>query len=1086
MPRSDENGSPNPMAPEKLQQIKDVFAAALEHQPPDRAAFLAGACGDDSELRREVESLLSFESQAENFIEKPALAVAAELLAEDKADFVTGQQITHYNVISLLGAGGMGEVYLAEDVTLGRKVALKLLPLQFTADVERVRRFALEAKAASALNHPNIITIHEIGTSDHLHFMATEYITGETLRQRIANGKLALRDALEVAIQIAAALAAAHEASIIHRDIKPENVMLRKDGYVKVLDFGLAKLTEAVSSDAMTITTLTTEPGRVMGTVAYMSPEQLRAQTVDKRADIWSLGVVLFEMVAGVRPFAGATTSAVIAAILEQAPPTLAEANDLPDELQRILQKALHKIRAERYQTANELRSDLQALRNDLEFTARLESSGKTLRRKAATPPQPWARRIVIVAVASLLAITTVVWGFRRQANLRWARAQGPRVEQLAAAQKYFAAYDLAVQVKQYLPDDASLAQLMPTISDQLSVVSEPAGARVYLTRFDSDKQELIGTTPINKLPMARGEYILRLEKDGYAPFERTISSVLVRTGNTLVPPDAPSDFTVQLIATDQAPDRMAFVPGGKYQLTSRTTPTDKSVQLQDYFIDKYEVTNREYKEFITAGGYFNPQYWKHSLRKGGRAVAFAEAVKELKDRTGLPGPRAWLNQTFPEGKADHPVTDITWHEAAAYAVFRGKQLPTIFQWEKAARNGLVIYYSGYALPWGGVEYGGHVTGHANFSSSGTAPVNSFPFGMSPFGCFNMAGNVSEWCFNEVTEGFTVAGGSWKDAYYLFTDIGAFPASHSSDQLGFRCVRNAPGAQVDQGAMYIDTTKQIPLYRSTTEASFQALLSHFRYDQTPLEAQIIETRDTDEWRREKISYSGANDERALGYLYLPKSAKPPFQVLQFVPAGDVYQGFFTQAESVEMQVAPFIKAGRAVWAVVFKGFKERASSPGYGGIAWNTVKRRAEVVRNATDLSRGLNYLATRSDVDLSRLSYFGYSAGAAEGLIYAAVERRYRALVLLAGGLSPHNTKWIAEASPAHFISHIKVPKLMLNGRYDEVHPLKTWVEPLYQSLPEPKRLHLYDAGHTPPLEIIVPVVNAWLDETMGMVRRE
>ncbi len=1072
------------MAPEKLQQSKDLFAAALERDAQDRDAFLAAACADDSELRREVESLLSFESQAANFIEKPALAVAAELMAEDKAASVTGQQITHYNVISLLGAGGMGEVYLAEDVTLGRKVALKLLPLPFTADVERVRRFALEAKTASALNHPNIITIHEIGTSDNLHFIATEFIAGETLRQRIAHGKLALQDALEVALQIAAALAAAHEAGIIHRDIKPENVMLRTDGYVKVLDFGLAKLTEAVASDATTITTLTTEPGRVMGTVAYMSPEQLRAQTVDERADIWSLGVVLFEMVAGVRPFAGATTSAIIAAILEQKP-LLTDAADLPAELQRILQKALHKTRAERYQTANELLRDLKALRDDLEFTARLESSGGKVRRKAAKPPKHWSRRITIVALASLLAITTVIWGFRRQANLRWARAQVPRLAQLATEQKYFEAYDLAAQVNRYLPDDASVAQLRPTISDQLSVVSEPAGARVFLTRFASDQPELIGTTPINKLPIARGEYILRVEKDGYGPFERTISSVLARTGNALVPPDDPSDFQVKLIATDKAPDRMTFVPGGKYKLTSRTNPTDKSVQLEDYFIDKYEVTNREYKEFITAGGYFNPPYWKHPLRRDGREVALAEAITELKDRTGLPGPRSWLNQTFPEGKADHPVTDITWYEAAAYAAFRGKQLPTIFQWEKAARNGLVIYYSGYALPWGGVEYGSNVTGHANFSSNGTTPVNSFAFGMSPFGCFNMAGNVSEWCLNEVTEGFTVAGGSWQDAYYLFTDIGALPVTHSSDRLGFRCVRNLPEAKGDQGAMRIDTTKQIPVYTPTSEASFQALLSHFRYDHLPLNATVIETKDTDEWRREKISYNGGNDERALAYLYLPKSAKPPFQVLQFAPAGDVYGGFFTLSESVEMQIAPFIKAGRAVWAVVFKGFKEREYPVGYARPNWQTVKRREEVVNNATDLSRGLDYLATRTDVELSRLAYYGFSQGAQEGLIYAAVEKRFRAVVLVASHITPNSVRWIAEASPPKFAAHIQVPKLLLNGRYDEVNPLKTHIEPLFKFLPEPKRLHLYDAGHSPPLEIIVPVVNAWLDETMGAVKR-
>ncbi|HEX4950995.1 MAG TPA: protein kinase [Blastocatellia bacterium] len=1071
------------MTPNQHQQIKDVFAAALEVPTSERAAFVAQACADDSEMRREVESLLAFEAQADDFIEKPALAVAAELMAEDKAASLAGQQITHYQVSKLLGAGGMGEVYLAEDSTLGRKVALKLLPAQFTADDERVRRFEREAKAASALNHPNIITIHEIGASDHLHFIATEFIAGETLRQRLAVAKLKVKDALDIAIQIAAALAAAHEAGIIHRDIKPENVMIRSDGIVKVLDFGLAKLTEAVTSDATTVTTLTTEQGRVMGTVAYMSPEQLRAQNVDERADLWSLGVVLYEMVAGFRPFVGPSSSAVIAAILEQSLPLLNEAVVLPDELQRILQKALHKNRAERYQTAHELLSELKALRDDLEFTARLESTGKKLRRKPKTAKSSlrWTKRVGIIAVAILLAITVIVWGFRRQANLRWARGQIAQLEQLAHERKYFEAYDLAAQIKQYLPEDATIAKLRPTIADQLSVTSDPAGARVSITRFGSDKAEVIGTTPLSKHAFARGEYILRLEKEGFAPFERTINSTLTLAGNMFVPPDDPSDFKIKLIAADQMPDRMAFVPGGKYKLTSRTKPTDQTVELEDFFIDKYEVTNREYKEFISAGSYFNQQFWKQLPN----LEAFKEIGKEFKDRTGLPGPRSWSNQTFPEGKAEHPVTDITWYEAAAYAAFRGKQLPTIFQWEKAARNGLLSYTSDYAMPWGGVEYSGNVVGHANFSSNGTTAVHSFPFGMSPFGCFNMAGNVSEWCLNELTDGFTVAGGSWRDQYYLFADVGTFPVTYSADRLGFRCVRNLPNNKGDQGAMRIDTTKQIPVYKATSAALFQALLSHFRYDPIPLDAQIIETKDTDEWRREKISFIGGNEERAFGYLYLPKSAKAPFQVLQFVPAGDVYEGFFTLSDSVEMQVAPFIKAGRAVWAVVFKGFKERAAT-GYGAFSWSTVRRREEVVRNATDLRRGLDYLATRSDMDLNRVAYYGYSAGATEGLIYAAVEARYRTIVFTAGGLSPRSLNWIAEASPPNFMFHLKAPKLLLNGRYDEVHPLKTWIEPLYQALPEPKRWHVYEAGHTPPLEIIVPVVNAWLDETMGVVRRE
>src|SRR5262245_42616580 len=291
-----------------------------------------------------------------------------------------GTSIAHYRILSRLGAGGMGEVYLAEDTRLGRKVALKLLPAKFTQDEDRVRRFEQEARAASALNHPNIITIYEIGEERGTHYIAMEFIDGQTLRQRMASDQLKLPVALDVVIQVAAALAAAHEAGIVHRDLKPENVMLRRDGIVKVLDFGLAKLTEQqgteVDTDAPTIAKLPTVPGTVMGTPSYMSPEQARAQKVDARTDIFSLGAVLYEMIAGTSPFAGTTIAVVHAAILEREPAPLTHyVPEVPRELKHLVSKALRKDRDERYQTVKDFLIDLKALKRELEFEARLERS---------------------------------------------------------------------------------------------------------------------------------------------------------------------------------------------------------------------------------------------------------------------------------------------------------------------------------------------------------------------------------------------------------------------------------------------------------------------------------------------------------------------------------------------------------------------------------------------------------------------------------------------------------------------------------------------------------------------------------------
>ncbi len=361
------------MKPERWKQVNDLFQSAVERAPGERATFLYEACRGDEGLRRELESLLTSYERAENFIELPAFEVAPELVANDRACALVGKVIAHYRIESLIGVGGMGEVYLARDERLGRKVALKFLPERLTADETQLSRFKTEARSASALNHPNILTVYEIGAEGNRQFIATEFIEGMTLRLSLARGRMNLHNALEIAVQVASALAAAHEAGVVHRDIKPENIMLRPDGYVKVLDFGIAKLTEQrLTSDDHAVETtegLQTRPGLVLGTARYMSPEQARGQKVNARSDIWSLGVVLYEMVLGIPPFLGETPSDCIASILTKEPPPLSGVlPDVPLKLEEILQNALRKDRDERYQTARELLGDLHTLKGELEL----------------------------------------------------------------------------------------------------------------------------------------------------------------------------------------------------------------------------------------------------------------------------------------------------------------------------------------------------------------------------------------------------------------------------------------------------------------------------------------------------------------------------------------------------------------------------------------------------------------------------------------------------------------------------------------------------------------------------------------------
>jgi serine/threonine protein kinase len=353
---------------ESQQRIKALVQSALELDPADRPSFLDQVCAGDLFLRQEVESLLSEHIQKGEPASAPGLEAATEILRAD-ASAIIGRSIAHYKILSLLGRGGMGEVYLAHDTKLGRKVAVKLLPMSLNNDEERLRRFEREARSASALNHPNACVIHEVGeTEEGRHFIAMEYIEGITLRRRLKEGPVKLAEAINVALEVASALAAAHQAGVVHRDIKPENIMLRRDGYVKVLDFGLAKLTEryAVASDseATTIPNFDTHSGLLIGTVNYLSPEQARREQVDERADTWSLGIVLYEMLTGCLPFGGETPSHAIVAILEREPEPLTRSLDkVPAALERIVKKALRKERDQRYQTAREFALDLDSLK---------------------------------------------------------------------------------------------------------------------------------------------------------------------------------------------------------------------------------------------------------------------------------------------------------------------------------------------------------------------------------------------------------------------------------------------------------------------------------------------------------------------------------------------------------------------------------------------------------------------------------------------------------------------------------------------------------------------------------------------------
>ncbi len=357
--------------PASWQQVTELFEQALEQSPDTRAAFLKSACAGDADLLREVGSLLAEHEAEDGFLESPAIAAVADEIADHNGDPSAGQQLGQYRIEGLLGAGGMGKVYVARD-RLGRRIALKLLTERFPGDKAGIARFQQEARTLLALNHPHIVTIHDIDESEGVYYIASELIEGDTLRKRLDEGDLNLESVLEIAIQVATALAAAHEKGIVHRDIKPENIMIRRDGFVKVLDFGVAKLTDVDSTaepELSTVKLTDTAAGTVVGTAPYMSPEQARGLPVDARTDIWSLGVVIYEALAGRKPYSGDTAAEMINSVVgKSAAPLTRFAPDVPTALERIVARIMTKEREARYQTANELLTDLKKLRTNIEL----------------------------------------------------------------------------------------------------------------------------------------------------------------------------------------------------------------------------------------------------------------------------------------------------------------------------------------------------------------------------------------------------------------------------------------------------------------------------------------------------------------------------------------------------------------------------------------------------------------------------------------------------------------------------------------------------------------------------------------------
>jgi formylglycine-generating enzyme required for sulfatase activity/tRNA A-37 threonylcarbamoyl transferase component Bud32/dienelactone hydrolase len=962
-----------------------------------------------------------------------------------------GQTLGHYRIEAKLGEGGMGVVYKARDTRLDRLVALKLLPPEI-AQPERKRRFLQEAKAASALNHPNIVTVHDVLAEGRTEFIVMEYVQGQTLGQLIGPKGLGLNETLNYATQMADALAAAHRAGIIHRDLKPANVMVTEQGLVKVLDFGLAKLTEPgpergpTGELAETKTVKAGEPplteaGTILGTVAYMSPEQVEGKKVDARSDIFSFGAVLYEMVTGRRAFQGDSRISTMSAILRDTPaPVKTVRPDVPAELSRILFRCLEKNREARYASGSELHQDLVACQ------ARLApvSLGAILRRPRFAVPAT----LLLVAVVALGG-----WLWVRSSRVRWAREVAlPEIARLIDKGSYYNAFHLARQVQSYVPGDPQLEALWRDTSLQVSIRTTPPGAEVYMREYFSlespPRWRLVGTSPIHTIRVPAGYVRWRVTKPGFDSFEGA------SPGWGWMP-----SFT--LPAQGTTPPGMVHVPGGSYQFGSLAP-----VQLQDYWLDKYEVTNRRFKEFVGAGGYQKRQYWEHPFVKDGKVLTWEQAVAEFRDSTGRTGPSTWELGTYREGQADFPVSGVSWYEAAAYAEFAGKSLPTIYHWYNAV---------------GPLHMFADIVKLSNFGGAGPSRVGNHQ-GLGPYGTYDMAGNVKEWCWNQSASYRYILGGAWGEPEYLFGEPNRMPPFDRSATHGFRCAKyTAPLAETLAAPVqtpYRDFTKEKPV----SDEIFQFYKSIYAYDRGELKAAVESVDDSSEhWRKEKVAFNAAyGNERVIAYLFLPKNASPPYQTVVFFPG--LWAVRLKSSEDLRMEFLDFvIRSGRALLHPVYKGTYERQASAAADGP--NFVRDRG--IQWSKDLGRSIDYLETRPDIDRDKLAYYGLSMGGAWGPILTATEGRFKASVLLAGGLLLGRQP--PESEAIHFAPRVRMPVLMLNGRHDYAFPLEISQKPMFRLLGTPekdKRHVIYDSGHIPPRNAVIKEILDWLDRYLGPVK--
>ena len=612
-------------------------------------------------------------------------------------------------------------------------------------------------------------------------------------------------------------------------------------------------------------------------------------------------------------------------------------------------------------------------------------------------------------------------------------------------------------EARAVLPGNAALEKLWMDATSECSIESDPPGADVSIRPYRATPElwETLGQTPLLKVRVPRDYYVWKVSKSGFHPaFAISLRGL---KQNFRLDPDG------------SVPPEMVRVPGQE-RVVPYMPGLDQApgVKLDDYLIDRHEVTNEEYKKFVDAGGYTNRDFWKEPFVRDGRTVPWEQGIAAFRDTTGRPGPASWEVGSFPKGLEKHPVAGVSWYEAAAYAAFVGKSLPTVYHWNLAAQ------------PW----YGTLILAGSNFRSDGTRPVGE-PGTLSGFGTTDMAGNVKEWCLNEGGGGRRyILGGGFGEPEYMFVDKDAQSPWDRKPNFGFRCVKMPsppPAAAAKLEPAFRDYGKEKPV----SDEVFRAYKGLYAYDKGELNARVEETLSAPDWTREKVSFNAAyGGERVIAYLYLPKNASPPYQTIVYFPGSSaIFQDKFNEAQSFMWDFVP--KSGRALMYPVYKSTYERRDGLP-GDTPEPTALWRDHTIAWSKDFGRSIDYLESRKDVDAGKLGYFGFSWGSAIAPILLAVDDRVRVAILGVGGLEFQKT--LPEVDQINFVTRMKTPALLLNGRYDFFFPVESSQVPLFRLLgtnEKDKRQVIYESGHMVPPKDLIRESLDWLDKYLGPVKR-